>query len=300
MPHTCLTSIKSQFYCTKYGYFVLYMSLFVTSLNSGSNGNCYYIGNTAEAVLIDAGISCRETEKRMKRLGLDITKVKAIFISHEHGDHIHGIDALVGKYQIPVFITPSTMQNSRVRFSNDLLRSFTAYKPVNIGNLSVLPFPKMHDASDPHSFVISGNGATIGVFTDIGNTCDNVINNFKRCNAVFLEANYDDEMLEQGRYPPHLKKRISGDHGHLSNQQALDLFIKHKPAFMSHLYLSHLSKDNNSPELALKLFAAHAGDTNIIIASRYKETALYQIYGDGKKHAIKTPSYKTAIQQSLF
>lgn len=275
------------------------MSLFIASLNSGSNGNCYYIGNATEAVLIDAGISCRETEKRMKRLGLDIKNVKAAFISHEHGDHICGIEALADKYHIPVFITPATLRNSRLSINKRLINNFTAYQPVDIGKLSVLAFPKMHDASDPHSFIVSGNGVRVGIFTDIGTPCNNVIDNFKKCHAAFLEANYDEEMLEHGRYPDHLKKRISSDHGHLSNRQALDLFIKYKPSSMSHLYLSHLSKDNNSPDLALNLFSPHAGGTNIIIASRYRETAVFQISAGGQT-LINELSYKSPAQLSLF
>ena len=300
MSYKGLVNSKTGFYWFKCGYFVFLMSLFITSLNSGSNGNCYYIGNADEAVLIDAGISCRETEKRMKRLGLDMKKVKAIFISHEHGDHIHGAEALVSKYHIPVFITPATIQNTNIHLNSTFIQPFAAYQPVSVGKLSVLAFPKLHDASDPHSFVISGNGVRVGVFTDIGTPCNNVIDNFKKCHAVFLEANYDEDMLEQGRYPHHLKRRISGDHGHLSNRQALDLFVKYRPPFMSHLYLSHLSRDNNSPELALKLFSSYAGNTNIVIASRYKETAVYQITANGKPNAIKDLSYNAPSQLSLF
>jgi len=276
------------------------MSLFTTSLNSGSNGNCYYVGNSREAVLIDAGISCRETEKRMKRLGLDMKIVKAIFISHEHGDHICGAEALVAKYKIPVFITPATIRNSNLRIDNNLVMNFVSNKPVSIGKLSVLPFRKQHDATDPHSFVVSGNDVSIGIFTDIGMACSNVIQNFKKCNAVYLEANYDEDMLENGRYPPHLKKRISSDHGHLSNRQALDLFIQHKPSFMTHLYLSHLSKDNNAPEMVKELFSAHAGSTEIVIASRYKETPVYHITGYGQQYFTEPVAYGAASQLSLF
>src|ERR1700733_14600699 len=102
------------------------MSLFITSLNSGSNGNCYYIGNETEAVLIDAGISCREVEKRMKRLGLSIEKVKAVFISHEHTDHISGLQVLSKKYQLPVYITRATLSYCRLRPEKHLVMSFTA------------------------------------------------------------------------------------------------------------------------------------------------------------------------------
>jgi len=258
------------------------MSLYIASLNSGSNGNCYYVGNDDEAVLIDAGISCRETEKRMNRLGLAIEKVKAIFISHEHSDHINGLEVLSKKYQIPVYITPKTLLNTRVTLLEKLNNSFTPYIPINIGKLSVIAFSKCHDADDPHSFVVSGNGVNIGVLTDIGSVCKDVKDNFLQCHAAFLEANYDDQMLEEGNYPYHLKKRISGNHGHLSNAQALSLFVKHKPTFMSHILLAHLSKDNNCPDKVLQLFATHSGKTNVSIASRYNESEVFHIVSPQK------------------
>ena len=274
------------------------MSLYTTSLNSGSNGNCYYIGNDNEAVLVDAGISCRETEKRMKRLGLNINKVKAIFISHEHTDHINGVTVLAGRYQLPVYITPSTLQGSSLKLDEQLIKHFNSNEPTNIGKLSIHAFPKRHDAADPHSFVVEHMGIKIGVFTDIGTTCKHVVDNFRQCHAVFLEANYDEEMLENGRYPYHLKKRISGDVGHLSNRQAFDLFSNHRPPYMTHLFLSHLSKENNSPELVYDLFTQNANKTNVVLASRYKETAVYHI-GD---NITATPLSSTdrPVQMSLF
>src|SRR5450432_3881331 len=111
------------------------MSLFIASLNSGSNGNCYYIGNEHEAVLVDVGISCRETEKRMLRLGLSMNKVKAIFVSHEHSDHISGIPVLAKKYQLPVYITPATQQNGGLYLDDHLVVRFIAFQTVTIGEL---------------------------------------------------------------------------------------------------------------------------------------------------------------------
>ncbi|MBA2613931.1 MAG: MBL fold metallo-hydrolase [Bacteroidetes bacterium] len=276
------------------------MSLFIASLNSGSNGNCYYIGNSREAVLVDAGISCRETEKRMKRLGLNIEKVKAIFISHEHSDHIKGVEVLSRKFKIPVYITPATLNQSGLYLMPELNKIFSAYKEVTIGGLSVKAFPKFHDASDPYSFIIAGNGVTIGVLTDIGSACEHVVNNFKQCHAVFLEANYDVEMLESGHYPYYLKQRVSSDKGHLSNIQALEIFVKHKPEFMSHVFLSHLSRDNNDPKIVKEMFLKHAGKTNIYIASRDNETDIYEITGSQSfTEKIKHPKIE-AIQTSLF
>jgi phosphoribosyl 1,2-cyclic phosphodiesterase len=189
------------------------MSLFTASLNSGSNGNCYYVANHHEAVLIDAGISCRETEIRMKRLNLSLKKVKAIFVTHEHTDHIKGVVGIAKKYKIPVYITPSTLQHHRLRVREDLIVSFNAHEPVRIGQLTVTGFPKFHDARDPHSFIVANETVTVGVFTDIGVACSRVVDYFKQCHAAFLESNYDEHMLETGRYPVHLKNRIRGDQG---------------------------------------------------------------------------------------
>lgn len=255
------------------------MSLFISSLNSGSNGNCYYVGNQQEAVLIDAGISCRETERRMDRLGLSMKTVKAIFISHEHSDHIVGVDRLARKYKLPVYITPGTLRNTRLSESAITFQPLRGYEPVLVGDLSVTAFPKQHDAADPHSFLVSFGGINVGVFTDIGTPCTHVIDHFKQCHAAFLEANYDDDLLALGRYPYFLKQRISGDNGHLSNQQALDLFLTHRPTYMSHLLLAHLSRDNNSPQVVADLFTPHLAHTQLVVASRYAETAVYQVNG---------------------
>jgi phosphoribosyl 1,2-cyclic phosphodiesterase len=276
------------------------MSLFIASLNSGSNGNCYYIGNGEEAVFIDAGLSCRETEFRMKRLGLEMSRIKAIFISHEHSDHICGISTLVAKYQIPVYFSQPTLKVAGFGRIRKFAFHFTAQQAVMIGNLRITAFRKKHDACDPHSFIVSEAKTNIGVFTDIGEPCDQLIHYFKQCHAAFLESNYDEEMLEKGRYPVFLKNRIRGGSGHLSNKQALDLYIKHRPAFMSHLLLSHLSKENNSPELVENLFTSIATDTRVIIASRYQESALYQISVRENLFRTLLPKRVTSKQIQLF
>jgi len=256
------------------------MSMFIASLNSGSNGNCYYVCNEQEAVLIDAGISCRETEKRMLRLGLNIRKVKAIFVSHEHSDHINGIPVLSKKYRLPVYITRPTLTSGRLSLEEELVKSFSAFQTICIGELHITAFPKEHDASNPHSFIVTCRDINVGVFTDIGIACKHVVDHFSRCHAAFLEANYDDEMLDNGGYPYHLKRRIRGGQGHLSNKQALELFTVHRSPFMSHLLLSHLSKNNNDPQLVQELFDACAAGVYVSVASRYKESAVYQIGAD--------------------
>jgi len=273
--------------------------LFITSLNSGSNGNCYYVGNDSDAVLIDAGISCRETEKRMKQLGLSMRTIKAVFISHEHTDHIKGVSTIANKYNLPVYITPVTAKQGPILIKH-LSKTFTADEPIIIGGLTITPFSKQHDAGDPHSFIISHDGITVGVFTDIGKPCKQVIRYFKQCHAVFLESNYDETMLENGRYPVHLKNRIRGDHGHLSNNQALELFKGHRPPFMTHLLLSHLSKENNSPELAAQLFEPHANGTAIIVATRYQATEVFKITATANKEKKPVIAFMRPLQLGLF
>ena len=274
------------------------MALYFTSLNSGSNGNCYYVGTQNDAVLIDVGISCRETEKRMKQLGLNMKTVKAIFVSHEHGDHIKGVSTLANKYSLPVYITAKTAKHGP-RLISHLSRNFTANERITIGDLYITPFLKYHDATDPHSFIISSNGITIGVLTDIGTVCDEVVRHFKQCHAVFLEANYDAIMLENGKYPIHLKNRIRGGHGHLSNKEALDLFIKHRSPSLSHLLLSHLSKENNSPEIAAALFQQHANNIKITVASRYESTEVFSITLGEQNHEMPVRKVKP-MQLGLF
>lgn len=252
------------------------MALQICSLNSGSNGNCYYVGNATEAVLIDAGISCKETESRMQQLGLSIHTVKAVFISHEHIDHIKGIATLANKYDMPVYMTNATATHAP-KSIQPLIKTFSANHTVSIAQLQVTPFAKKHDAIDPHSFIVSYNGITVGIFTDIGSVCNQLTHYFKQCHAAFLESNYDEVLLENGRYPAHLKKRICGGEGHLSNRQAANLFKEHRPPFMTHLLLSHLSQENNTPQLAEAAFAPHANNTNIVVASRHQASAVYTI-----------------------
>ena len=278
------------------------MSLYISSLNSGSNGNCYYVGDERDAVLIDAGISCRETEKRMKRSGLSIDRVRAVFISHEHSDHISGLRVLAKKYQLPVYVTAETgkyLNLGRDPYSIHFLRPF---EHVQIGGISVTPFPKAHDASDPHSFLVASATIKVGVFTDIGVVCDQLIHHFKQCHAVFLESNYDEEMLEKGNYPWHLKNRIRGGKGHLSNRQAYELVLAHRPPFMSHLLLSHLSKNNNCPDLVRKLFSQFEAQMEVVVASRYNETAVYNISENSLTgiHLDRTVANPGQYQLTLF
>lgn len=276
------------------------MHINICSLNSGSNANCYYVGNENEAVLIDTGLSCRETEKRMTGVGLSMDTVKAIFISHEHSDHVTGLAAISKKYQLPVYITEATLGNCKVPVDENLVQYFQQTKPVNIGNLKITSFKKNHDAADAHSFMISGYGINIGVITDIGFACKKVIKYFGQCHAAFLESNYCDTMLANGNYPYYLQERISSDVGHLSNAQAVELFKHYRSEHLQLLILSHLSKNNNKPELVENIFTPHAGSTKIIVASRYEASPVYRIEGSPVLTLRKQKQVKHENQLSLF
>jgi len=276
------------------------MALGVCSIASGSNGNCYYIGNEHDAILVDAGISCREMEKRMLRLQLSMARVKGIFISHEHSDHIYGLMAVAKKYNLPVYSTASTLVKSRISAHSGISCPLRVNEEVSIGSLTVTAFSKFHDAVDPCSFIVQCNGTRVGVFTDIGKVCSEVIRNFKQCNAVFLETNYDETMLINGNYPRHLKNRISGGQGHLSNVQAFNLFTQHRSSGLTHLFLAHLSKNNNCPQLVQDTFRQEAGNTKIILASRYAETELYHVSATLASLSSLRPQPRTAQLELAF
>ena len=272
------------------------MSLFFASLNSGSNGNCYYVGNENEAVLIDAGISCKETEKRMVTLGLSLKKVKGIFVSHEHIDHVKGIEVICQKHNIPVYVNEKTLKCGSHFISKSTVNIFTSGDIIKVGELLIHSFSKMHDAAEPVSFAIEHKGLRVGVMTDIGTVCENVINHFKLCDAVILESNYDADMLEKGKYPYLLKKRISGEHGHLSNGQAFDLYTNHRSERLLHLMLGHLSQENNDPSIVKQLFQQHDARVAISVASRHKPTGVFSIGIDPNKKAAPT----SVMQLDIF
>lgn len=277
------------------------MALTICSINSGSNGNCYYVGNSQEAILVDVGISCREVEQRMKARGLQMEKVKAIFVSHEHTDHIRGIAVLAQKWRLPVYSTKPMRRRGSFWVDKELVFDFTGFQPISIGGLTITPFPKFHDAADPYSFTVKGNGVTIGVFTDLGKPCKQLIEHFSQCHAAFLESNYDEVMLDKGNYPYHLKHRIRGGNGHLSNREALRVFCEHRAPHLSHLLLAHLSKNNNCPRLVADLFAPHAGNTHVEVASRFEASPVYTISASqGLSYRGAEPEAPAQQQLALF
>lgn len=251
----------------------------IASIASGSNGNCYYLGNDDDAILIDAGISAKQIAERMTRLGLSLSKLRGVFISHEHSDHIRGIDVFSRKYSVPVFMTQKTYVSYGHVIRDTLLNFFSPGEQVQLGDICVHPFLKSHDAVEPCSFSVSSRSRNVAVMTDIGLQCENVIDHIRNADAIFLESNYDDQMLKTGPYPAYLKKRIASDVGHLSNTQAALLTLEHASARLRHIFLSHLSANNNTPELALRTFMRLTEQRSdlqldVMLASRERESSI--------------------------
>lgn len=247
----------------------------ICALASGSNGNCYYIGNNTDAVLIDAGISTKQILLRMQQRQLQPTKLRALFITHEHSDHSLGARVLSNKLGIPVYYTQGTYEALRMEVRAANAHFFTAGDIITIGQFSVHSFAKNHDAAEPCSFRVEYEQKSVGVFTDIGEACENVQSNLNLCRAVFLESNYDQQMLWNGAYPYHLKQRVASTVGHLSNDQSLDLVKSHAGDDLEYIFLSHLSKENNTPQKAYQNFAELKTRFNVQLTSREEATEVF-------------------------
>jgi phosphoribosyl 1,2-cyclic phosphodiesterase len=247
------------------------------AIASGSNGNCYYIGNSRDAVLVDAGISARTILTRMKNQNLDASRIKGIFITHEHSDHAMGARVLSRKLHVPVFVTSRTFVGMYPNHKPLGPRFFEPGREIKVGSFVIHPFLKNHDAAEPCSFRIEHDGLHVGVFTDIGTPCDNVRKHFEMCHALFLETNYDDTMLREGSYPWSLKQRILSDHGHLSNDQAFELLKNHSGSKLEVVFLSHLSAENNTPEKAIGRFEELKEKYKIRLTSRVAPTDVFTL-----------------------
>ena len=249
----------------------------ICALASGSNGNAYYIGNETSAVLIDAGISRRQIVKRMHEVGLSIEKVKAVFVTHEHTDHLKGFRSICETQQVPGYISSRTFEDSRPIYMPSKVTLFEPGDCISVGTIKVHSFAKQHDAADPCSFRVEIDGLNIGVMTDIGVACDKVKAHFSLCHAVFLEANYDEAMLWAGPYPTYIKSRVASDSGHLSNNQTAELFQNCASNLLTTLFLSHISADNNKVEFAMKAIEALERTYSIYPTSRHFPSKLVEL-----------------------
>lgn len=227
----------------------------ICSIASGSSGNCIYVGSEKKHILIDAGVSRKRIVEGLAQIGILPEMLDAIFVTHEHIDHIQGIPMMVKMFGTPVFATGGTLDGICMRdkqgvVSHDKLYQIYADEAVQIGDLKITPFHISHDAADPVCFTIECKGYKLGMATDLGVYNDYTIEHLSGSDVLLLEANHDISMLEAGKYPYQLKCRILGERGHLSNEASGQLLCRLFHKKLKYAFLAHLSKENNYPQLA--------------------------------------------------
>lgn len=233
------------------------MKLSFISLASGSSGNCYYLGTAEYGMLIDAGIGIRVIRKVLKEYNIDFSKIMAVLITHDHADHIKTVGCLGEKFNIPVYTTEAVHKGiAKSRYVEEKLigsrRVIMKEEPFHIRDFEITAFEVPHDSSDNVGYHIVCGTHKFTIATDVGHITETVSHYLCRANHIVLEANYDEEMLRYGTYPAFLKERVASPTGHLSNREAAEFLATHYTPEIKNVWLCHLSRDNNHPELAFK------------------------------------------------
>ncbi len=261
------------------------------SIASGSSGNCIYVGSEATHLLVDAGISGKRTISGLESLGVTGADLDGILITHEHADHISGLGVLARKYGIPIYATRGTIRavkscRSLGRIEESLFCEIAADEKITIKDLTVNPMRISHDAAEPVAYRIAYGRQKVGICTDLGVYDDYTVECLREMDALLLEANHDVNMLQVGPYPYHLKQRILGERGHLSNESSGRLLGRLLHDGLKAILLGHLSQENNLPELAYEAVRMeitmgdnpyHANDFPIQIARRNEVSPVISI-----------------------
>jgi phosphoribosyl 1,2-cyclic phosphodiesterase len=227
------------------------MALSFAVLGSGSSGNSLLVSNGSDCVLVDAGLSGRETTRRLGEVGVDPGAIRAIVVSHEHGDHARGVAPLANDLEVPVFVTDGALAASEMRLESGGRERIEAGVPFEICGMQFTPFPVPHDAVDPIAFCIERGGVKLAVVLDLGYISNLVVERLKGCDAIVLESNHDVDLLRIGPYPWALKQRVASRNGHLSNDSVAEFLGGGFDGRARNVVLAHLSQKNNLPELAL-------------------------------------------------
>jgi len=224
----------------------------LTILGSGSSGNCAYLESAESRILIDAGFSLRQIRQRLASIGRSPEELTGILVTHEHSDHVHGVGTLSQKLHIPVYWNRPTQETVEYQLHSRLEgRVFSTGATFEIGDLIIESFTVPHDAQDPVGFMVQTPAGKIGFVTDLGHATRLVLERVRRANVLVLESNHDIKMLQDCPHRPwSLKQRILSRHGHLSNEAAADVAEQIMSADLRHLYLGHISRECNQPELA--------------------------------------------------
>lgn len=227
------------------------------SIASGSSGNCIFAGSSRTSVLIDAGISGKKVEQGLNEIDMTTKDMDGILVTHEHSDHIRGVGVLARRYHLPVYATKGTIKALKNmpqvgKIPDELFHPIEADRKFSVGDLSVEPFTISHDAAEPVGFRIEHDGKSAAVATDMGCYDEYTVEHLKNLDVLLLESNHDLHMLEAGRYPYYLKRRIMGEKGHLSNDDSGQLLCRVLHDNIREIYLGHLSRENNYEALAFE------------------------------------------------
>lgn len=251
------------------------------SVQSGSNGNCIYVETEHARLLFDAGVSGVTAEQRLKARGREIRKVDAVIISHDHADHARCAGVYQRKYGIPVYATQKTVAAADAycglgKFFD--LRHFRAGETLTIKGVTIETVPTPHDGADGSIFVVASDNKRLGIMTDLGHVFPGLHEIVASLDGVFLESNYDPDMLARGPYPEFLKRRIRGEGGHISNSEAAELIRAASEGRLRWACLAHLSEQNNSPPVALRTHREIVGErVPLCVASRYGVSEVFEI-----------------------
>ena len=224
-----------------------------SSLGSGSEGNALLAEVGQTLVLMDCGFGLQDTISRLARLSVSPEQLSGIVVTHEHGDHIGGVARLARKFSLPVWLTHGTLRSQPKAFSEiTQLNEIDSHRPFAIGDIEIIPYPVPHDAAEPVQFVFSDGARRLGVLTDTGCSTAHIEHTLNGCHALVLECNHDSDMLMNGDYPISLKQRVGGRFGHLNNHEAAGILARLEVDNLQHLIAAHLSRKNNTPELAVR------------------------------------------------
>ena len=261
------------------------------SIASGSSGNCIYTGSGSSSVLIDTGISGKRIESALNSIDMTTSDIDGILITHEHSDHIRGLGVLARRYEIPIYATEGTINaikgmDSIGKMPPELFNIIEEEKDFSIGDITATPFAISHDAAQPVGYVLETGGKKACVATDMGIYDENTVRMLSDSDILLVESNHDIRMLQTGRYPYYLKRRIMGERGHLSNEDAGRLLCRVLHDDIKHILLGHLSRENNYEELAFEAVCQEitlddssytAGDFDISIAKRQESSKLFEV-----------------------
>jgi phosphoribosyl 1,2-cyclic phosphodiesterase len=242
------------------------------SFGSGSSGNCYYIGIASNGILIDAGLGVRSIRKNLRNIGLDFENIWGVFVTHDHADHIKAVGTLGEKHHIPIYSTHQVHEGIQRSYCvTEKLYTSRRFiekgETLELGNFRITAFPVSHDSTDCVGYTIEYKEKRFTFATDLGFIGEEAALHLRQADYIVLEANYDEQMLLQGSYPVHLKNRIIANTGHLSNDQAGYFLAENYNEQMKHIFLCHLSRENNLPEVAYTTIQNFLEEKQVIVGT---------------------------------